>query len=289
MAVDAVEELESQVKLLDQQWRLKCERARYDVERARRQYDEVEPENRLVARSLERAWEQKLRQQEEVDQAYQSWQREQAGPLSTVERTEVLQLTKEFSRVWKIANPIERKRIVRLVIRDVTLDQIRERGLVSLRITWQTGATSEHLVQRRVRSYDMCVSAQVLERRLRELAKAGTFDREIAAILNEEHIMSARGVPFQSNNVHVLRKRFGVRTAKINGIEDNPARWPDGSYSVQGAAAALRVTTQTIFKWLRLGRLKGSQLATGQPWKIKLTPAKIKLLRKQVRRINRPK
>jgi hypothetical protein len=57
--------------------------------------------------------------------------------------------------------------------------------------------------------------------------------------------------PFQSNNVHLLRKRFGIRTAKINGIEDNPARWPDDTYSIQGAADALGITTQTVFKWLQ--------------------------------------
>lgn len=289
MAVDAVGELESQTKLLDQQWRLKCERARYEVERARRQYDEVEPENRLVARSLEHAWEQKLRQQEAVDQAYQAWQREQAGPLSADERVEVLTLAKDFSRVWQIANAIERKRIVRLVIRNVTLNQSRDSGVVSIRITWQTGAVSEHEVQRRVRSYELCVSTPVLEWRIRELAKAGKFDREIADILNAQGIMSARGVPFQSSNVHLLRKRFGIKTAKINGVEDNPARWPDGSYSVQGVATALEITTQTVFKWLRQGRLSGTQLRVGQPWKIKLSPAKIKALRSQVRRINRPK
>jgi DNA invertase Pin-like site-specific DNA recombinase len=289
LAVEAVGELESQAKLLDHQWKLKCERARYDVERARRQYDEVEPENRLVARSLERAWEQKLRQQEAVDQEYQGWQREQAGPLSNSERAEVMKLAKDFSRVWQIANAIERKRIIRLVIRDVILDQARDSGFVSFRITWQTGATSEHQIQRRVQSYSICVSTPVLERRIRELAKAGKFDREIADILNAEHFMSARGVPFQSNNVHLLRKRFGIRTAKINGVEDNPPRWPDGSYSIQGAAEALGITTQTVFKWLRRGRLAGRQLRIGQPWKIQLTSAKIKVLRGQVRRINHSK
>jgi hypothetical protein len=289
IAVEAVGALESQAKLLDQQWRLKCERARYEVERARRQYDEVEPENRLVARSLEHAWEQKLRQQEAVDQAYQAWQREQAGPLSADERAEVLRLAKDFSRVWKVANAIERKRIVRLVIRDVTLNQSRDSGVVSIRIAWQTGATSEHEVQRCVQSYEVCVSTPVLEWRIRELAKAGKFDREIAAALNAEGIMSARGVPFQSNNVHLLRKRFGVPTAKINGVDDNPARWPDGSYSVQGVAAALGITTQTVFKWLQRGRLYGTQLTVGQPWKIKLSTEKIRALKSQVRRISRSK
>src|SRR5258708_33371907 len=103
----------------------------------------------------------------------------------------------------------------------------------------------------------------MLGRRIREVAKGGKFDREIADILNAEHFMSARGVPFQSNNVHLLRRRFGIRTAKINGVEDNPIRWPDGSYSIQGAAEALGIPPQTVYKWLRRGRLVGHQMRTG--------------------------
>lgn len=146
-----------------------------------------------------------------------------------------------------------------------------------------------HQVQRRVQSYAICVSTPKLEHRIRELARTGRFDREIADVLNAEHFMSARGVPFQSNNVHLLRRRFGIRTAKINGVEDNPMRWPDGTYSIQGAAEALGITTQTVFKWLRRGRLAGHQLRVGQPWKIELSSAKIKILRSQVRRINHSK
>jgi hypothetical protein len=64
------------------QWSLKRERARYEAERARRQYDAVEPENRLVARSLERVWEDKLRQAEQIDIEYESWRRQQPVSLA---------------------------------------------------------------------------------------------------------------------------------------------------------------------------------------------------------------
>jgi DNA invertase Pin-like site-specific DNA recombinase len=289
VAVEAVSELESQARLLDKQWKLKCERARYEVERSRRQYDEIEPENRLVARSLERAWENKLRLQEAVEEEYRAWQREQTGPLTNSERTEVLKLAKDFHRVWRLANTTERKRIVRLVIKDVALEKMTDSELVSLRITWQTGCVSEHLVRRRVQSYTNFTSTDSLEKRIRQLAKTGMFDREIAETLNKEHFISARGVPFQSNNLHLLRKRFGIQTAKINGIEDNPPRWPDGTYSIQGAADALGITTQTVFKWLRNGRLTGLQNRAGQPWKVHLTAAKIRVLKSQVRRIKQSK
>jgi len=85
----------------------------------------------------------------------------------------------------------------------------------------------------------------------------------------------------------VCRKRWGVPTVKINGVDANPLRWPDGTYSVQGAAMALGVTAQTVFKWLRKGRLAGRQLTKGQPWQITLPDEQITPLAAQVRRTSR--
>jgi hypothetical protein len=287
LAVAAVGQLDAETKLLEQQWALKRERARYDAERARRQYDTVEPENRLVARSLERVWEEKLRQVEAIEQAYNVWRREQGTPVAETDCAEIRALAQDLRRVWQAAGAVERKRILRLVVRDVALDQKREQGMVWLRMAWQTGATSEHWLQRRVRAYTVCANLDLLERRVRELNAASKMDHEIAAILNAEGIMSARGVPFLHGTVHLLRKQWDIRTVKINGDDANPPRWPDGSYSIQGAAAALGITAQTVFKWLRKGRLQGRQLAKGQPWQISLPTDQISALYQQVRRIRR--
>jgi hypothetical protein len=284
LAIAAVGQIEAETRMLAQQWTLKRERARYEAERARRQYDAVEPENRLVARSLERVWEERLRNLEAVEQAYEAWQREQPGPLGETECAEVRDLAQDLPRVWRIATAEERKRILRLVMRDVVLDQKRERGLVWIRITWQTGATSEHRLQRRVRSYADCSSAEQLRQRVRDLNAAGKMDREIAEILNAEGIISARGAPFRGETVHLLRKQWGIRTVKINGKDANPPRWPDGSYSVQGAAAALGITPQTVFGWLQKGRLAGRQTCKGQPWQISLNNMQIATLKAQLRR-----
>ncbi|PHK93466.1 transposase [Pseudoroseomonas rhizosphaerae] len=289
LAVAAIDDLDEDTRLLERQWALKRERARYEAERARRQYDTVEPENRLVARSLERVWEEKLRQVEVVEQEYEAWRRNQGAPISEADRSDVLALARDLSRVWQSAEAPERKRITRLVIRDVALDQKREQGVVWLRISWQSGAISEHRVQRRVRSYADCADPALLERRIRALNAAGKMDHEVASILNAEGIVSARGAPFLHGTVHLLRKRWGIRSAKINGDAANPVRWPDGSYSIRGAAAAVGVTAQTVFGWLRKGCLQGQQLAKGQPWQIHLTSEQIAVLRQQVRRTRRSK
>ncbi|WP_119153647.1 recombinase family protein [Caldimonas tepidiphila] len=289
LAVEAVGQLEAEARLLEQQWTLKRERARYEAERARRQYDAVEPENRLVARSLEGVWEERLRRLEEVEQAYEAWRRAQATALDDAARAEVLGLAQDLPRVWQAATAQERKRIVRLVVREVVLDQKREQGMVWFRLIWQTGAVSEHRLQRRVQSYRGCASLDLIERRLRELNAAGKMDHEIAEILNAEGVMSPRGVPFKHGTVYFLRKRWQIRTVKLNGDEANPPRWPDGSYSIQGAAAALDVTPQTILRWLRTGRLHGRQLCRGQPWQVDLPGDQLSTLRGSVQRTSRSK
>ena len=234
-------------------------------------------------------WEEKLRQAEAVEHAYQTWRREQAGPVGDGERADLLALAQDLPRVWRSAPADERKRILRLIVREVVLDQKREPGMVWMRICWQTSATSEHRVQRHVHSYADCASADQLMRRVREMNATGKMDGEIATVLNAENIMSARGVPFSNKTVYLLRKQHGIRTVKINGVETNPSRWPDGSYSVQGLADLLGVTKQTVFDWLQKGRLSGRQLAAGQPWQIPLSRKQIATLRSEVRRTNRSK
>ena len=132
---------------MERQWSLKRERARYDAERARRQYDAVEPENRLVARSLERVWEERLRRVDRVEQEYDAWRREQSVSISDNDRAEILALGEELPRLWRAATTrsTDRKQIVRLVIKDVALDQKRRRGYVWIKVIWQTGARKRAL------------------------------------------------------------------------------------------------------------------------------------------------
>ena len=94
-------------------------------------------------------------------------------------------------------------------------------------------------MQRRVRSYQNYVDVDRLRRRIKDLNAAGKMDKEIATILNREGFVAARGCAFKNENVWLLRTRWGIPTVKINGAGANPMRWPDGSFSVQGAAAAL--------------------------------------------------
>lgn len=289
IAIAAVDQMTGEARQFERQWSLKRERARFEAERARRQYDAVEPENRLVARSLERVWEERLRAVEEVEDAYHRWRRKDPIVLRSEDLKTLEALARDLPGIWNAATTQadEKKRILRLMIQEVLLDQKSDRGQVRIKIIWQTGAISEHKIARHVRSYTDYAEYDLLRRRITELNANGLMDKQIAAVLNNEGIVSARRCPFTYENIWMLRKRWGLSAVKLNPVGANPARWPDGSYSVKGAASALGVTPQTIFDYLARGILSGRQITKGQPWQIDLSVAQIADLRERLRHTNR--
>jgi hypothetical protein len=238
----ALDAIDADIHGLERQWTLKRERAEYECERARRQYDAVEPENRLVARSLEATWESKLRDVEKIEQDYRRWKKEQTTALSTDDRARIAAFGIDLPDLWQRIENSQRKAMLRLVIDKVILDQRRAKGMVWIRIVWQTGAATEHWVMRKTQSYAESAHADVLEQRIREFNGAGMMDARIADALNAEGLRNSLGGMFDHNTVHLLRRRWNIPTVKINGVEHNPLRWSDGSYSIQGAALALGIT-----------------------------------------------
>jgi hypothetical protein len=100
LALSALEQLERETEALQHQWQLRLARARYEAERAPRQYSAVEPEHRLVARSLERQWEERLRALEELEQTYQDWSARQPFTLTDSDRCAILALAEDLPKVW---------------------------------------------------------------------------------------------------------------------------------------------------------------------------------------------
>lgn len=290
LALAALAQLEQEERAERKQWDLRLERARYEAKRAERQYQGVEPENRLVARSLERQWEEKLRAVEAVEKEYQTWSYTRLISLTEADREAIVALGSNLPALWQAptTTSAERKQMLRLVIRDVIVDGKRAHGQVWVQINWQTGAYEEFCYQRSVRSYEASADVEAIEQRVRELNAAGLMDAQIAATLTAEGYRTARlHRPFTGKVVWLLRQKWGISTVKLNGKEHNPAQWEDGTYSVEGAAARLGVYPGTIHKWLKVGKLTGYQLAKGMPWKVYLTAEDIARLQEWLRRARR--
>ena len=285
LALAALDALEAEGQALHRQWQLRLERARYEAQRAERQYQAVEPEHRLVARSLERQWETALRAVEQLEHEYERWCHQQALTVTEADRQAIRALGEDLPALWSAPSttPAERKQLLRLVVSEVILDQHRADGVVWVQINWQTGAHTEHWVRRRVRSYAECADRTGLRQRLGELAAARLEDEEIAATLDAEGYRPARGVSFNGPLIWRLRHVWRIPKPPVWATGTPPA--DATAYSVAGAAQALSVFPGTIYKWLRMGRLRGEQRKKNRQWIIYLNAEEVARLRAYAERV----
>jgi uncharacterized protein YndB with AHSA1/START domain len=291
LALEAFEHLEDEAAVLEQQWRLRLERARFEAERAHRQYDTVEPDNRLVARNLERHWETKLRAVEALERDYEQWRCQHPPTLSATDRQEILALGQNLPKLWTAATTTnaDRKRIVRLVIREVILDQTRAKEKIWLQLNWQTGAITQHWLTRPVTRYHDLGNLNDLRQRLQTLKAAGMSDQAITTQLNAEGFRASHGGPLTRISIGYLRHRWGIESARQERKTAPPRCWRDGSYTLRGAAEVLGVHPRTVHTWIDRGRVETQQAYPGGPLKIILSEARIQELRTYVAHVRRPR
>lgn len=206
LSLRVLEEINQQMEALRQQWERRLERARYETDLAQRRYRQVEPENRLVARTLEREWEERLQALAQAEQEYTAAHKEAPLVLSEEERERLLALAHDLPSLWEAESTTlaERKEMLRLLIADVTLTRRDTDVLVQLR--WITNEVEEWTVllpQRGART-----NPTVLER-IQELSPTHT-DARIAALLNEAGLCTARGKPFTAARVGSLRRTHRI-------------------------------------------------------------------------------
>ena len=271
--------LETRAQQIDQQWQLRLERAQYQADLARRRFMAVEPENRLVARTLERDWNDKLAQVQQVEQDYLAWPRPTAHLATSEERQRILALAQDLPRLWQAETTThaDRKQLLRFLIKDVTLT--RRETTFHIGIRWQT----EALIELEIARPSQRTAPAVIER-IRQLAPTHT-DHQIAEILNQEGFTTGKKLPFIPNRVQWVRHTHGIAL----GPSKRPDAYPngqreDGRFTARATAELLNVDVSTIAAWCKSGHLDGIQAKPHTPWWIKLTPEIIAELRQPVRR-----
>lgn len=284
VSLAALEHLEARARQIDHQWQLRLERARYEAELARRRYMMVEPENRLVARTLERDWNEKLAEAERLERDYASLPRTAARLTSPEERARLLALAQDLPRIWQAetTTQAERKRLLRFLIKDVTLT--RRETTIHVGIRWQTEALTEVELPRLKRVFEAKRTDPLVVERVRELARTHT-DGQMAALLNEAGFVPGMGGSFSRSKIQWIRYAYRI----VSACPQAPGACPhgqrgDGRYSARAAADVLNVNVSTISAWCQSGQLDGVQEQPHGPWWIRLTPEEIEALRKPVRR-----
>jgi DNA invertase Pin-like site-specific DNA recombinase len=141
LAVKAFEDLDQRRRTVDHQWHMKLQRAEYEAQLAQRRYEQVDPAHRLVASTLEQQWNQTLDHLELLRKQYADYQKAELPALSVRQKTDLLALAREFPRLWlaPTTQARDRKRILRLLIKDITVEKSEEPGQILLHLRWQGG------------------------------------------------------------------------------------------------------------------------------------------------------
>jgi hypothetical protein len=280
VALAALDQVEARAKHIDHQWQRQIERAQYEADLARRRYKAVDPDNRLVARSLEREWNEKLAEVEKLEREH-TWLPKPAAVLLTGEqREQIRRLAHDLPAIWHASTTtfVERKQLMRWLIKDVTLS--KRGNVIDVAIRWQT----EALTTRYKMSWEeRQTSPQVIER-VRELSPTQT-NAQIAALLNEEGERAGMGGALTVSKIEWIRYAYHIPA----GCPERPQAAPtgqrgDGRYSARAAADLLNVDVSTIADWCKTGRLESVRSTPLGPRWITLTPSIIAQLRKPTKR-----
>jgi DNA invertase Pin-like site-specific DNA recombinase len=248
------------------------ERTRYAAERARRQFDAVEPDNRLVARSLEAAWEARLQEARRAEAELDAQRRRRPAPLTADELAWLEGAGADLRAVFEAptTSQRERKQLLRTLIDEVELTVDHDAARTRVRIRWQGGAHTDLDLPLRRQGLTYRVTDEDTITLLARLAEHYD-DATIAAILARQHRRTATGLRFTKARVAQLRFGYGIPAFTDRVVTGS---CEDGvMVSAPHAAAALDVSVATVYRWLREGFITGEQPVPGAPWRIRLDDA----------------
>jgi hypothetical protein len=250
-------DLEAERKALNQHWSQRLERAQHQVDQARRRYASVEPENRLVARTLEQDWETALGEQACLLADHERFQRERPQAPSPAELAAIQDLTQDLPALWraKTTTQQERQTIARLLLERILVTVIGASEQVRLECHWQGGNRTSHQLVRPVAKLKALSTYPDLAARSCELHRQGRNCVEIAAILNQEGWRPPkRRDTFNGPMVRRVLIGAGRIEAKRGNPRTLPHRRPD-EWTVNELAAEIGAPPGTIYYWVQKGRL----------------------------------
>ncbi len=266
-ALRAEQEIEAEHEAEIGQWRLQVERAAYEAQRAERRYRTVEPENRLVARTLEAEWEKRLSERAAAEAELGRRERRRPGRLTAEQRNQIHALGTDLKRAWKAPTTTDRdrKELLRTLLEDVNINLQRAESKAHLTLRWRGGAISQLDVGLwSCRTPPLRTDEDTIEL-VRRLA-AHYPDAVIAGILNRQGRRTVHGDRFTANKVGNLRRYWKIPRYIP------PSTPPTGELlTIAQAAQTLGVAPSTVHRWLSDGFIAGEQITPGAPWQIRVT------------------
>jgi DNA invertase Pin-like site-specific DNA recombinase len=242
-------ELEQRWQESDKLWEQQLERARYESELAKRRYMKVDPDNRLVASGLEADWNDKLKYLNELHEEYDSYRKQKFYVITNSQEKKLLDLSNNFSSIWSSEDtPMkERKRMLRLLISDITLKKTKHN--IEVHILFAGGQTKSLSLPLPKNAAKIRRTSTDIIKKINELTSQHT-DSEIVEILNEQGYKPSCSNTFNLSTVQRLRHHYGIK----NYHDKLCAK---GLLIAKELAIYLNVSTPTIYKWRRHELIKG--------------------------------
>jgi DNA invertase Pin-like site-specific DNA recombinase len=272
LALEAYGILQQREQQISGQWKLRLQRAEYEAQLAQKQYDQVDPENRLVASTLEHRWNDALVELENVKQQIADLSREQ-NVVTSYQRDQLLALAGDLPRLWHAptTSAKNKKRILQLLLQDITVEK-PERFRAVLHIRWQGGLCEDLTVELPRPSADRWRHSETLVNKVRELAQRYS-DEEIAMQLNAEKLTSAKGNRFTRSSVSWIRHKHRIPPAQ----KKNP-----NELTVHEVAQRFGVSHNVVYYWIERQIIPARRLNQGSPYWITIDRPKAEELEKWV-------
>jgi DNA invertase Pin-like site-specific DNA recombinase len=280
LALAALQELEARDQGILRQWQMRLERAEYEAALAERRYQkEVDPSNRLVANTLECRWNETLLHLQDLKKQAAEFQRQEARVFTPEQKAKVLALARDFPRLWHAPSTQakDRKRMLRLLIKDITVNKLIEQRQLSVHIRWQGGACTDLSVQLPPKAADRFRYPSAEVDRIRELARRLT-KAQIADQLNREGRRTPKGLSFTAKTIHWICWRYEIPPAQLKKNEE---------LTVQQVAEQFGVGIGVVHYWIKHHIIQTRRLNERAAYWITLNTEDEQKLREWVRNSSR--
>ena len=218
-----LEQLEHDIAAQRRQRELQLEQARYEARLAQRQYDAVDPDNRLVASELERRWNEKLERVNHLEKAFVQAEQESQWNITPQERQTIKELSQNLPLVWgaETTTDQERKRLLRMAIASVQLDGVNKTGEIGVQVRWRSGVLTSFTVKRPAPGDSSLKTPPEAVVKIHEMAGKYSY-RDIADHLNNAGYRTAFGRPYTHQHVGYICRRDGLAADRER--HQNPER-----------------------------------------------------------------
>lgn len=266
VAIKALEEIERREKTLDNQWSMKIERAEYESNLAQRRYEAVDPDNRLVAGTLEKRWNEALIKLKDVKRQFEEHKQKKRISVTEEQKAQVLKLAHNFPQLWKAdsTSTKDRKRILRLIIKDITVEKIAELKQIVLHIRWQGGALEDITIEIPANYCEQIRYKNDIIERVKELSQNHT-DAEIVEIFNKEKIKSAKKKCFTLSMIKWIRYKHGI----LGPVLKKPYE-----LTVKQVMAKFKVSRYVVYYWVERKIIDARKINSGSPYWITIDTKK---------------